>query len=167
MKRQIATNNIYIGGIELKICNGCGQTKPLTDYQRCSKNRDGRTGTCKECVHAKANAKYALEKQTNSTYYQRQMLKNSPKTASNRDKINTHMNQIIDATKIDFTFTDTSIFYSVDGSKNMNVKNQFNFYDDGEPMCVEDKISHIKSFLLHNSNIIKRNCIQYNPEIRK
>lgn len=38
---------------ESKTCALCGETKPLEDYFRCSRNADGRMWRCKLCVRAK------------------------------------------------------------------------------------------------------------------
>jgi len=37
----------------VKVCNTCGHSKPLTDFQRDRQNRDGRKGKCRACVVAR------------------------------------------------------------------------------------------------------------------
>lgn len=42
----------------MKACTKCGEVKPLTDFYVQKHNTDGRTGTCKDCVKARASAWY-------------------------------------------------------------------------------------------------------------
>lgn len=46
-----------LGGVKMKYCTKCGETKPTTEYHKCASKRDGLLSNCKVCVNA-ANAKY-------------------------------------------------------------------------------------------------------------
>jgi hypothetical protein len=39
---------------EMKTCIACGQTKPLDDFPRDKRRRDGHTNRCKPCTNAYA-----------------------------------------------------------------------------------------------------------------
>lgn len=54
----------------MKTCNSCLIEKPLVDFGKCSKNKDGRLGKCKECkrlydnqFHKNRNSESKLKKQ--------------------------------------------------------------------------------------------------------
>lgn len=42
----------------MKVCSGCGKTKPLTDFARDKRRSDGRTSRCKPCTNAYARQYY-------------------------------------------------------------------------------------------------------------
>jgi hypothetical protein len=158
---MITTTSIYS---DVKLCKTCGEIKPVEEFHKTTNTKSGRVANCAVCTRAKAAAKYAENKKTGDTYYDRNRtkilhLKSNP-------SINKIMEPIYDAKKIAFTFTDKSIFYYIDDQPSKFMKNIFNSYEDGQPMCIEDKISHIRSYILWNSNIINPESIRYTPELR-
>lgn len=42
----------------MKQCNRCSETKPLEEFQKCARNKDGHTGMCKVCKRAYDSAHY-------------------------------------------------------------------------------------------------------------
>ena len=39
--------------METKICSNCGQEKPISEFPKCKRNKDGLDTHCKECRNAK------------------------------------------------------------------------------------------------------------------
>lgn len=42
----------------MKTCNTCSRELPLTDFQKCARNKDGHTGKCKPCKREYDNSHY-------------------------------------------------------------------------------------------------------------
>lgn len=42
--------------METKICSNCGQEKPISEFPKCKRNKDGLDTHCKECRNAKNKA---------------------------------------------------------------------------------------------------------------
>ena len=42
----------------MKTCKNCGETKPLRDFSKCSKNKDGYQYTCKICQSKESKEHY-------------------------------------------------------------------------------------------------------------
>lgn len=51
-----------------KLCRGCGQTKPMDDFHRHTRNKDGRQGRCKECQTKTVLAGYRNDPQRHAAY---------------------------------------------------------------------------------------------------
>lgn len=48
-----------------KTCRRCGQSKPVTEFSACAKNKDGLQTYCKECMRELANKRYKESKGLN------------------------------------------------------------------------------------------------------
>lgn len=162
MTSNISNIDIYA---TQKTCKICGETKPLEDFHKSSKGKLGRANACAVCTRAKAAAKYAQDSLTGNTHYQRNRERILKQKAGGG--INMCMNTITDADEIHFTFTDKTIFYTVNNGPSQFIKNTIKYYADGEEMCIEDKISHIRSFFFWNSDISTPKNIKYTPEMRQ
>ena len=46
---------------QMKTCNHCDVAKPLTEFYKAKDNRDGRQGTCRECLRAQGRERRRLD----------------------------------------------------------------------------------------------------------
>ena len=83
---------------EEKFCNGCLESKPLSEFNRCRSKRDGRQSRCATCTRT-ASLKWAKEnaervKANDAAYYaenrERLAVKHSEYYRENRDRVLRH-----------------------------------------------------------------------------
>jgi hypothetical protein len=137
----------------MKTCNTCNRELPYTEYYKSGKNPSGSTkyaSNCKECTKIIIKEKAKIH----GSFYQR-----------NKDRLR----KGIPASRLEYLYT-SDILFTIDKSKIVyiddenepkSITNPFKKYDDGEPMILEDQISHIKSYLLSRSSIIRKGHIHY------
>lgn len=54
----------------MKTCSQCKETKPLAEFQKLARNKDGHTGICKPCKRAYDNSHYSTNRARRSPYIQ-------------------------------------------------------------------------------------------------
>ena len=52
----------------MKTCSRCHIEKPLDDFHKCSRNKDGKDSMCIECVNADKRARYDEKKESYNAY---------------------------------------------------------------------------------------------------
>jgi hypothetical protein len=70
--------------VDSKPCSGCGVAKPLTEFHRNGRARDGRQWRCKECSSVQHTAHYAATKEARSEYAREWYKRNRPRAAAVR-----------------------------------------------------------------------------------
>jgi 5-methylcytosine-specific restriction endonuclease McrA len=68
--------------MESKVCNGCGIKKPLSEYYKAAKGKDGHRGKCKVCDNTRTKAYYQTPQATEKRRISAALWK-----ANNKDKI--------------------------------------------------------------------------------